>query len=81
MYRSSIHGFVVGVCFINPCRNGGVCTVLTPTTFSCDCPTGFTGSQCEVDMDVRALIPLVSMVVLVLKGLVLTLHASVILIH
>ena len=30
-------------CLPKPCQNGGSCTNLTDTTFSCVCPPGYTG--------------------------------------
>ncbi|CAL1529764.1 unnamed protein product, partial [Lymnaea stagnalis] len=35
-----------------PCKNGGSCTTLPLShSYSCACPRGFTGSNCEVDID------------------------------
>ncbi|XP_038067480.1 mucin-19-like isoform X4 [Patiria miniata] len=36
----------VDPCSPNPCQNGGQCSVAV-NTFSCQCPTGFTGTTCE----------------------------------
>ncbi len=30
------------------CLNGGSCTVLSAYTAKCDCPTAFSGNQCEI---------------------------------
>ena len=34
------------VCASNPCMNGGRC-VQSGTAYSCTCPDGFTGLNCE----------------------------------
>jgi len=45
-------------CSTGPCLNGGACSpVLLPTTpdtynYSCTCPTGFSGNQCQIDQSV-----------------------------
>ncbi|XP_025835498.1 protein crumbs isoform X2 [Agrilus planipennis] len=42
---------IVGLgCLNSPCANGGSCTA-TKTGFNCSCPPGFTGDQCQVDID------------------------------
>ena len=33
-------------CFSKPCLNGGTC-VDGPDSYTCNCPSGFTGSDCE----------------------------------
>lgn len=40
------HG--IEMCFINPCRNGGSCVNVNSTSYSCTCPPGFSGAQCEL---------------------------------
>lgn len=34
----------------SPCEHGGVC-VNTPGSYRCDCPTGFSGRRCEVNIN------------------------------
>lgn len=34
-------------CASNPCQNGGVCTATTATTYTCACPAGATGANCQ----------------------------------
>ena len=34
-------------CSFNQCLNGGTCTVTGTTTFTCTCPTGFSGTTCQ----------------------------------
>ena len=35
-------------CHPNPCNNNGVCSILVPGTYTCDCSsTGYTGNHCE----------------------------------
>ena len=34
-------------CMGNPCNNGGTCTDGI-ATYSCTCPPGFTGTDCEI---------------------------------
>lgn len=35
------------VCEPNPCRNGGTCSPYGLDTYSCNCPFGYTGRNCE----------------------------------
>ncbi|XP_041474351.1 uncharacterized protein LOC121423126 [Lytechinus variegatus] len=37
-------------CNPNPCRNGGICTDLI-NAYSCNCPAGYSGTNCEEDID------------------------------
>lgn len=40
--------FILGkVCEPNPCRNGGTCSPYGLDTYSCNCPFGYTGRNCE----------------------------------
>ncbi|XP_030286671.1 hepatocyte growth factor activator isoform X3 [Sparus aurata] len=40
---------LTGPCQVNPCQNGGVCTLNPPgpASFECSCPESFTGRLCE----------------------------------
>ncbi|CAM9464932.1 unnamed protein product, partial [Chrysoparadoxa australica] len=40
----------VGACDANPCNNGGTCTN-TSGSYTCACAVGFTGTNCETDID------------------------------
>ena len=33
-------------CASNPCLNGGQCTKISSTAYSCTCPIGFSGDSC-----------------------------------
>ena len=35
-------------CLPSSCRNGGVCTPLSPESYRCRCQAGFRGQRCEV---------------------------------
>ena len=41
---------VLNNCDSDPCQNGGKCTDLY-LDFSCACLVGFTGKNCEIDLD------------------------------
>ena len=48
------HGIICNVeideCRTEPCQNGGICTDLL-ADFSCECPTGWSGEDCSVDVN------------------------------
>jgi len=39
----------VSICAQNPCQNGGVCRQYGDDDYVCECPTGFTGKNCNGD--------------------------------
>ncbi|XP_078359091.1 retinoschisin-like [Oculina patagonica] len=48
--RVEMYGFPVGIvnpCTNNPCKNGATCKVTGDDTYSCQCPDGFEGDNCE----------------------------------
>ena len=38
-------------CSPDPCQNGGTCTDNGDTTYTCTCAAGYTGTNCETDID------------------------------
>ena len=42
---------LTGACINSNCQNGATCRAIGRTLFSCDCAAGFSGSDCEVNID------------------------------
>ena len=40
-----------GKCSNNPCRNGGNCVDIDENNYSCVCPQGYSGPNCETSSD------------------------------
>ena len=36
---------------LSPCKNGGNCSIENVNQYSCACPSGYTGMDCEEDVD------------------------------
>ena len=41
----------ITACDSSPCANGGSCTPMEPFNFTCQCKVGYTGRNCEVNVD------------------------------
>ena len=51
----------VNECESFPCENGTTCNdVLVLNGYTCDCYTGFTGSQCQRGMNIESLLQLIT---------------------
>lgn len=43
---------VYNACSSGPCQHGGTCQTNIPShEYSCVCPVGYVGNQCEIDVD------------------------------
>ena len=44
---------IKGGCHSDPCMNGGMCNTIGPGVdqYRCSCPVGFTGVNCEIEID------------------------------
>ena len=40
---------ILDACVAEPCRNGGICSVIENRGYTCDCRNGYSGKDCEVD--------------------------------
>ena len=38
-------------CNSSPCVNSGICSVMTPTSYNCTCPSSWTGQNCELNVN------------------------------
>lgn len=36
---------------VAPCQNGATCTNMGPDAYSCTCPPGYTGTNCDINID------------------------------
>ena len=50
LYQISCAGplFLVSACSYAPCLNGGKCTNVGLTDYTCSCPTRYTGENCTL---------------------------------
>ncbi|XP_016844332.1 protocadherin-like wing polarity protein stan isoform X2 [Nasonia vitripennis] len=46
----------VNLCYSNPCKNGGTCR-RREGGYSCECPVGYMGNDCEVSLKQNACVP------------------------
>ncbi|KAK9971139.1 hypothetical protein ABG768_027030 [Culter alburnus] len=54
--RVRCHEIPVTTCFVSKCYNGGTCKeAVYSSDFICQCPPGFTGTQCEINTGERCL--------------------------
>ena len=44
-------------CYENPCENGATCTAYGVNSYTCSCVAGYTGTNCETDIDECAAFP------------------------
>ena len=48
MYWYFCTAISITACSSNPCENGATCNVGAGDTFTCQCPSGFSGFRCEI---------------------------------
>ena len=55
MYMNSVCAPVLDVieCASSPCMNGGVCQQEEVNQYSCVCPAGLTGTQCQTGTEIQ----------------------------
>lgn len=50
--RARCHYIPITTCYVSRCYNGGTCKeAVYSTDFICQCPPGFTGDQCEINLN------------------------------
>ncbi|XP_049338243.1 zonadhesin, like isoform X49 [Astyanax mexicanus] len=49
IYETRRDCFKVSPCLSSPCENGGTCAESSDTSYTCTCPEGFTGTNCEIE--------------------------------
>ena len=58
-------------CANSPCQNGGTCTVTGDDTYSCECPDGFEGTNCETSktskLKIQCCLSLLTLIILIAK--------------
>ena len=48
----------IELCTPNPCKHSGICSIIEPSSYSCDCNgTGYTGMKCEIGIITTPLYP------------------------
>ena len=48
---SLCNSLVINPCTVMPCANNGSCTSMGPFNYTCQCPPGYSGSNCETVED------------------------------
>lgn len=42
---------VVNPCVTSPCLHGGTCSEVNNSSFICNCPAGWTGNRCQININ------------------------------
>ncbi|XP_060518138.1 basement membrane-specific heparan sulfate proteoglycan core protein isoform X3 [Cylas formicarius] len=50
-YKPIVYDSKKNGCSDSPCKHGAECVPLSPLEYRCNCPNGFTGTNCETAMD------------------------------
>ncbi|KAJ0055940.1 hypothetical protein NL108_016698 [Boleophthalmus pectinirostris] len=69
--------FRASPCLSSPCENGGTCMEVDVTSYSCKCPEGFTGVNCENEDTSRDHTVLIAVLVSVLAAVIIVTIISV----